>query len=317
MSNEILVTDSLFIYKAHEEQLRRKGYTIVRLDKPKASEAELCDAVKGKVGYILGGVETVTKPVIDAADRLRAIAFTGSGYSEFIPAFEAATKKGIAITAAIGGNAEAVAEYALAQMLMMVRRIPLLMSSGGASFLTAEEFEDVTVGIIGYGHVGRAVASKCVRLGFKVLATSRSKKSGSDGAVKFRTLEELVSNADVVSVHVDKLHGTNVLSDALVKKLKKGAAVVNVAFPHAIDEPALFQRVAEKEVFAAFDAPVEHLPSDLPIGYFVQSNAQTAFNTSRANQTISDMVVRSLLNVLTTGKDKYLVNPDYKKAVKR
>lgn len=55
MSNKILVTDSLFIKAKHVKKLEVAGYVVERLDKPNATEDELCEAVKGKVGYILGG----------------------------------------------------------------------------------------------------------------------------------------------------------------------------------------------------------------------------------------------------------------------
>jgi phosphoglycerate dehydrogenase-like enzyme len=84
----ILITDSLFIFPEHEQQLKDAGYEVVRLDKPDATEAELCEAVKGKVGYILGGIEHVTQKVIDAADELKAIAFTGIDYKALITAWE-------------------------------------------------------------------------------------------------------------------------------------------------------------------------------------------------------------------------------------
>ncbi len=73
MKGTILITDSLFIFKEHEQALVNAGYKIERLDKPAATEEELIEAIKGKVGYILGGIEKVTDKVIEAADKLRVI----------------------------------------------------------------------------------------------------------------------------------------------------------------------------------------------------------------------------------------------------
>ena len=108
---QILITDSLFIFPEHEKRLRDAGFEITRLDKPKATEEELIEAVKGKHGYILGGVEHITDKVIVSADVLEAICFTGSDWRHFIPGHESATKKGIAIANCPGVNAAAVAEY--------------------------------------------------------------------------------------------------------------------------------------------------------------------------------------------------------------
>lgn len=123
MKGKILVTDSLFIFKEHEEALRNAGYEIERLDKPEATEEELVAAVKGKVGYILGGIEKITDRVIEAADQLKVITFTGSDWQYFIPGHDLATKKGIGIANAPGANSGAVAEYTLAFMLAMTREI--------------------------------------------------------------------------------------------------------------------------------------------------------------------------------------------------
>ncbi|MHB8651943.1 MAG: hypothetical protein ACYC8S_02295 [Minisyncoccota bacterium] len=84
MSKTILVTDSLFVFPEHEKVLRDAGYEIERLDKPIATEEELMKAVKGKVGYILGGIEKVTNRVVEEADELKAIVFTGSDWKQFM-----------------------------------------------------------------------------------------------------------------------------------------------------------------------------------------------------------------------------------------
>src|SRR5271157_5220510 len=95
MKGKILITDSLFIFPEHEKILRDAGYEIERVNKPQPTEEELIKTIKGKVGYVLGGVEHVTEKIIDAGDKLKAIVFPGIGYKDFIPAWEYATKKGI------------------------------------------------------------------------------------------------------------------------------------------------------------------------------------------------------------------------------
>ncbi|HET7827841.1 MAG TPA: hypothetical protein VFK97_03165, partial [Candidatus Saccharimonadales bacterium] len=154
MSNKILVTDSLFIFDEHVKKLEAAGYEVERLDKPRASEEELCKAVKGKVGYVLGGVELITDKVIEAADELKAIVFTGADYAGFIPAHELATKKGIAIANAPGANSFAVAEYTLTLMLVMLRQILELTRVGDKNFMTGQSITDVKIGIVGMGRIG-------------------------------------------------------------------------------------------------------------------------------------------------------------------
>ena len=313
MSKRILITDSLFIYTEHEQQLEGLGYTVERLDKPQASEEELCEAIRGKHGYILGGIESVTSKVIAAADSLEAISFTGSGYTEFIPAHEEATQRGIAISAAIGGNAQAVAEYTLTLILAMVRRLPLLTTKGGAGFYIAPGIKELTLGIVGLGHVGRRVADIALLLGFNVLATSRSEPEDKPSGIRFVALTELLEKSDIITLHVNKQHGTHVIGHPELSTLKDGAILINAAFPHAVDATALHSELITKRLLAAFDAPADGDFSDVPLGYYLASNSQTAFNTHECNKIISDRVTTSLINLLSSGEDSDLANPEYKR----
>ncbi len=157
MKGKILITDSLFISKEHEKILIDVGYEIERLDTPKATEEELIKAIKGKVGYILGGIEHVTEKVIDAADSLKAIVFTGIGYKNFILAWEYATKKGITIANAPDGPTHAVAEWAVTAALAMNRGFFELGRAGQKEFMTTAGIEGQSVGIIGLGRIGKSI----------------------------------------------------------------------------------------------------------------------------------------------------------------
>lgn len=312
MKGSILVTDSLFVGPSHVADLEKAGYEVHRLDEPRATEAQLIQVINGKVGYILGGIESVTAPVIAAADALEVISFTGSGYSEFIPAHGLATEKGIAITAARGGNAISVAQFTLAQILAAARQIPLLTQPGGKSFLISREFSGLTVGVIGLGAIGKEVARLCTALGFRVLGHGRRSSDAYSAECEAADLDQLLRDSDIVTLHVSKEHGHHVLGSSEIDLLRPGAAVINCAFPEAVEADPLFARIAAGEVRAIFDAPPASVPQDLPVGGLMASNAQTAFNTAEGNTRVSDMVVRSLLNVLESGHDDYVVNPEFR-----
>jgi phosphoglycerate dehydrogenase-like enzyme len=307
MSRKILVTDTLFVGPDHEALLEKAGLTIARLPLLKASESELCEAIAGAEGYILGGIERVTAPVIEAATSLKVIAFTGAGFREFIPAHELATSKGIGITTAKGANSTAVARYTKTLILMMTRRIPSLTMVGGSDFHTAKDNEDLTAGVIGFGAVGSKLARELRADGFKVVVVSDDIAPEIEGFERV-SVEDLPQRADIISVNVSKGRGGNVLSRTLIEALNKGTIVVNAAFPGAVDEKALAIRIAAGEIFAAFDAPMEIEHDAFPVGQYICSNAQAGYNTSRAIKLTSDMVTRSIINVLTTGTDENLVN---------
>lgn len=161
-----LITDSLFIFPEHEKQLMGAGYEIERLDTPVATEEQLVLAVKGKVGYILGGIEKITDKVIDAADQLKAIIFTGADWINFIPGHKRATERGIAIANTPGANAYAVAEYTIMLILAMTRNIFELGKTGSVKFQTTRSLKQLSVGIIGMGNIGSRVARILKALGF-------------------------------------------------------------------------------------------------------------------------------------------------------
>ena len=310
MSKKILITDELFILPDHEMALRQAGFTeLLRLKEVMASEETLCEAIKGAAGYILGGIEQVSARVIAAgAPTLRAIAFTGSGYRDFIPGYEEATARGIKITNAPGANAPAVAEFTIALTLSMVRRLPDFNRPGGLSFWEAPDFGDLTVAIVGYGEVGSRVARMFRALGFNVVVVAANGPNVELDGFERVNVSELPARANVISLHVSKPRGEAVLDRELISLLASGTIVVNAAFPDAVDQEALAARVRLGELFVAFDAPMEVADKNFPAGRYIESNAQTGFHTKRAIKRTSDMVTTSIINVLTTGDDTHLVN---------
>lgn len=309
--NKILVTDSLFIFPEHEEKMRAAGFEVLRLDKPRATDDEIVSHLQQAVGYILGGIEIVTTEIVTAAPHLRAISFTGSGFHEFIPGLASATQKGIAVSAAIGANAAAVAEYALTLTLALVRRLPELTTPGGKSFLTVRGFRDTTIGIIGFGHIGKEYARLVSALGFQVRVAQGSK---ADPDTMQYPVDEVLRTSDVISLHVSKPRGTGVLSSARLKLLRPGTAIVNTAFGEAIDMAALEPYLADGSLYLAADFGAT-LHTGAALGHYLSSNSQTAFNTTEANKSVSDRATNSILNLLLRGEDEDLVNPEFRKFV--
>lgn len=311
MKRKILITDSLFIFSEHEKMLTNAGYEIERLDIPKATEEELVTAVKGKVGYVLGGIEKITENVIEAGDELKAIAFTGSDWRQFIPGHEIASKKGIAIANTPGANSFAVAEYALTLMLAMTRNIFELGRTGKATFKTTSSISELTVGIIGMGHIGSTLAPMLKGVGAKkIIYTSNERKSDveKNTGAEFVDLETLLKTSDIVTLHIPKHTGEGFLNANMLGLLKDGSLIVNCAYSGAIDKEALFAELKTGRLRAAFDKPAGEEFQTLPLSNWFNSNADTAYNTHQANKRASDMATQSLLNMLESGSDQYKVN---------
>ncbi len=310
MSEKILVTDSLFIFPEHEEILRKAGYEVERLDKSNATEAELVEAIKGKTGYIMGGVEKVTEKVIESADKLKVIAFTGSDWKAFIPGHEIATKKGIAIANTPGANSYAVGEYVLTLTLAMMRNIFELGRTGTQKFQTTHSLSELTVGIIGMGNVGTKVVNDLKALGaHKVVYFNKTRKTEVENlGIDYEELPHLLNKSDIVVLLVPKSAGPNFLGESELKSMKDGALLVNVASPSLIDKEALLNELKSGRLRAVFDTPIDERFGSLPLSVWFNSNESTAYNTFWANKTASDMAVKSMINLLSGPEDSYKVN---------
>jgi len=311
MKGKILVTDSLFILPEHEKQLTDAGYEIERLDTPTATEEQLIEHLPGKVGYILGGIEKVTDRAVDAADQLKAIIFTGADWRNFIPGHERATERGIAIANTPGANAYAVAEYTATLILAMVWNIFELDRTGQTKFQTTNSLNQLTVGIIGMGTIGSRVACILKALGAKeILYYSREQKPQveKETSARFVTMEELLEQSDIVTLHASKEAGTGFIGKNQLAKMKDGSVLVNCGFTGGVDADSLYAELQTGRIRAAQDDPVDDRFKTLPLSVWFSSNSHTAYNTHEANRTASDMAIKSLLALLETGSDEYRVN---------
>ena len=301
----ILVTDSLFIFEEHIKKLNDAGYEVERLDKPNATSEELINSLKGKVGYILGGMERITDDILENTEGLRVISFTGTDYKAIIPGTNTAKKKGIAITNSPGANADAVSEFAIAVALLMQRNLLELGRTGSEVFKTTNSIIGAKVGVIGAGNIGTRIIKQISVFGpEKVVYFNRSKKECGAECVE---LDELVSTCDIIFITVSGGAGT-ILGHLEVSKLKKSTLVVSISPNNVMDLESLYPRLKSGDVRAAIDWPAPGQKFlDLPLSVWFNTNDHTAYNTYHATKLASDMAVESIINVLKTGDDQFRV----------
>lgn len=305
---KLLITDSLFILPEHEEKLREAGFQIERLDKPQATEEELIDVIKDKDGYILGGIETLTDKVIDSADNLKAIVFTGIGYKDFIPNHEYIASKGIAIANTPDAPTHAVAEWAVTMALAMNRNIFDLGRVGEKKFITSKGIENQHVGIVGLGRIGREIAK--MLQSFRPASISYfSKHKHDDSQIEYKELDNLLHDSDIVFLCVSKDAGENFFGKEQLAQMKDGALLVTFMAENIIDEEALLAKLKTGRIRGASDHPIHNEESNkLPMGIWYCFNASNAFNTETEIKLCSDMATESMVNLLKTGEDKNRVN---------
>lgn len=309
---KVLITDSLFIFKEHEKLLENAGFEIERIDKPEPSEGELMDAIKDKTGYILGGIEHVTENILNEAKQLKAIVFTGIDYKSYIPAWEKALSKGIAIANVPDGPTYAVAEWSITMALSMNRNIFGLGRAGDKTFETTKGLEGQNVGLVGLGRIGSSIARmiKVFRpASVAYFNRSRKKELENELDLDYKDIKEIFSESDVVFLCVPKNVGEGFIGKDLLTLMKNDALLVNVTHPGVIDQESLLEELESGRIRAVSDHPttIDGF-GKLKYDRWYCFNGSNAFNTVRSIKNTSDKATKSLINLIKTGEDEYKAN---------
>jgi len=206
---------------------------------------------------LLHVLEPVTRAVINAAPRLKLIQKIGVGVNTID--LEAAKAKSVAVANMPGTNSQAVAEQTLMLMLAALRRatdFDRKTRQGLGWRMPPEVFDQVgevsgrVVGLVGYGAIPQCLAPVLKALGATVLYTARSPKPDAEAA--FVGLEELLSRADIVSLHVPQTPETEKMINAkALASMKPGGVLVNTARGGLVDEPALVDALESGQLRAA------------------------------------------------------------------
>lgn len=194
----------------------------------------------------IAGTGPVTEEHLDAAPRLRVIARYGVG-TEAID-LDAARRRGIPVTNTPGANADAVADHALGLMLAALRFVPdgdRRVRGGDWGVRRGRELGAATVGIIGFGRIGQAVAKRLSGFGCRVLAADPflSPESVRGHGAEPVELDELFRRADLLSLHAP---GGQLLVDAArLATMPRGSIIVNTARGDLIDEAAVAEALRD------------------------------------------------------------------------
>lgn len=210
----------------------------------------------------------ITAKVIQAGKSLKVISKHGSGIDTIDVG--AAENQGVAVCAATGVNAAAVAEHTMALILACAKSITGMnarMHSGNWDKATHKSMElnGHTLGLVGLGAIGRRVASMAAAMGLNVMVFDPYVTVAPQD-VKQVTLDELLRNSDIVSLHCPLTDSNkNMLNENSLNALKRGAIIINTARGGLIDEEALLRAIRSGQVAAAGldsfqqePAPVNH-----------------------------------------------------------
>jgi D-3-phosphoglycerate dehydrogenase len=263
----VLVSDSL----AEEGVKRLETGTEVDV-LTNLSHEELVKRIKDYDALVVRSGTKVTADVINAADKLKVIGRAGVGVDNID--VEAATKKGIVVLNAPGGNTISAAEHTIAMLLAVARNIPqanVALHNGewNRKKYTGVEFFNKTMGIVGLGRVGAEVATRMKAFGMQILAYDPfiTEDKANQLGIKLTTVEDIVKNADFITVHTPLTNETrNLIGEKQFAMMKPGVRIVNCARGGIINEADLAKAVAEGKVAgAAIDVFTKEPPTGSPL----------------------------------------------------
>ncbi len=320
MASRILVTSRSYgrYYPDQLEKLKSAG-EVEFAEKPPLKEDNLVKII-GRYDAVVAGLDEYTARVIEEAKSLKVIGRYGVGLDNVD--LNAATEHGIIVTYTPGANTNAVAEHTFALIFSLVKNIPKLNEAGKRGIWARRgelnrELQGKVLGIIGLGRIGRAVARMAKAFDMRVIAYSphAPKEEADKLGVQLVTLEELLSNSDIVSIHTslapEKYH---MIGGKELKLMKKTAYLVNTARGELIDENALVKALKNGEIAgAALDVLEKEPPppdSELLSLDNIIITPHAASHTWEAVKRMGDMVTEDVIAVLRGMKPKYLANPE-------
>jgi D-3-phosphoglycerate dehydrogenase len=215
------------------------------------SEDEIAELVATDVIAILAGLEPLTDRVLSNAKSLRVIARCGTGLDSVD--LLAASRLGIDVFNTPDAPTQAVAELTIAHMLNSLRHISTTdsnMRSGKWTPTMGSLLATKTVGLIGVGRIGSAVAKLAQAFGTRVIGFDPV--VSSHNSVELLSLDEVLNQADIVSLHVpinDQTH--HILNANTISRMKPGSIVVNVSRGGLIDESALHDALKSQHLSGA------------------------------------------------------------------
>lgn len=322
MTLHILVPDNLD--KAGLDILQAAaGFTIQAASK--MSRDELLAAVPAADALIIRSASKIDSAVMDAAPRLRVVGRAGVGVDNID--LEAATARGIVAMNAPDGNTVATAELAMGLMLALARHIPQAEISMRAGQWEKKAFMGVelrnkTLGLIGFGRIGRAVARRAKAFEMNVVAYDPFKPPEVAAAIgaALVPLDEVFARADFISLHASASPATrHIINAENIQKMKPGVRIINDARGSLIDEAALAEALKSGRVAgAALDVySAEPVSADNPLLGLpnVIHTPHLGASTVEAQDQVATQIAQQVIDALATGDYRNVVNPEVLKRI--
>jgi phosphoglycerate dehydrogenase-like enzyme len=278
--------------------------------------SELIRALEG-MDAVLASLDEYSAPVLSSpsAANLKIIARWGVGYDSVDIA--AATRNGIVVTYTPGVLDDAVADYTFALLLSLARRVHeanAAMERGEWKHFWGDDVGGKTLGIIGLGRIGKAVARRAAGFNMRVLAHT-AHPSAEYNAIEYLSLDELLKESDFVSLHAALTPAKRgMIGEAQLQQMKRTAYLINTARGALVDEDALVRALGEGWIAgAAVDVfATEPLPAESPLRFvpnLLLSPHQSSY-TRGTGERVSLAAAQGIVDFMNGRKPQNVLNSE-------
>jgi len=310
---KVLVADDMS--NAAVEIMSKAGLTVdVNTSLPPAQLAEI---IGGYHGLAVRSATKVTADILARASSLKIVGRAGVGVDNID--VKAATERKVLVINTPSGNAIAAGELALAFMFALARKIPQATASMKKGEWEKKKFAGIeitgkTLGVVGFGNIGRQVAERAVGLKMKVLAYDPLLAPGTaaPAGIELVAFDDLVAKSDFVTLHVPLTAQTKGLfGAATLGKMKKGAYLINCARGGIVDETALYEALKGGQLGgAALDVFEKEPCGPLPLFELdnVLASPHIGASTKEAQEKVAVELAEVFVDFLKSGRVRNAVN---------
>ncbi|URM33509.1 C-terminal binding protein [Cytobacillus firmus] len=316
MAFKVLLTDYEFENLKYEEDVfKESGLDIEFVKAQCKTEDEVAEQAK-HADAILNQYAPISRRVIESLENTKVISRYGVGVNTID--LDAANEKGITVANVPDYGMEEVSNHALALLLSWARKVTLLnneVKRGNWDFkacVPIHRFTNQTVGVLGFGRIPRRFIEKVKPLGFKLAAYDPfvSAEDMASAGVQKMELDEIISEADYLSVHVPLIKDTfHLLNADRFSQMKKNAVIINTARGPIIDEKALIEALENGKIAgAALDvAEEEPISIDSPLLHMdnVIITPHSAWYSEEAMVELRQKAAKNIVQVLKGEKTPY------------
>ena len=313
---KVLIADS--ISQRGADELSRDAELDVAI-KIGLTEQQLIEVIPPFSALIVRSQTRVTAGILDAGAKLRVVGRAGVGVDNVD--VETATRRGVVVLNAPGGNTISTAEHAFSLLLAVARKIPQADANVRSKKWDKKHFEGVELynkilGVIGMGRIGSELSRRAIAFGMRVVAYDPYLSVTRARSLQVELLDELddlLTSADFISLHTPLTAETrHILDEERLRKTRRGVRIINCARGGLIDETALVQALQDGHVAgAALDVfEVEPLPSDssLRSAPNIVLTPHLGASTVEAQESVGIEIAQSIRAALLEGTIRNAVN---------